>query len=122
MILHSSIKSEGKDKHFPENQYWEFNPNSVYLGSIELDVLNVIESVEKYDLGLWISEDKKNCSLVFLSNNDYTAYHSVPMWRNNVKQYHHGWHSHPNHPISVINMKIFDLAKEQGLLNHFSDI
>ena len=119
MIIHASIKTEGNDKHFPENRYWEFNPNSVYVGSIELDILNVMESVEKYDLGIWISEDTKCCSLVFLQDDDYTAYHSVPMWINGKKQYQGGWFRYPNHPISVINMKIYSLAKERGLLEGF---
>lgn len=121
MIIHASIKTECSDRHFPENRYWEFNPNSVYVGSIELDVIYVIESVEKYDLGLWISEDENSCSLVFLHNDDYTAYHSVPMWINSNKQHQDGWVRYPKHPLSVINMKIYNLAREQGLLKGFGE-
>lgn len=43
MIIHASIKTESNNKHFPENRYWEFNPNSVYIGSIELDVKALIQ-------------------------------------------------------------------------------
>lgn len=56
-----------KDKAYPENKYWEENPKSNYLGTIQ--ILD-----KKYDLGVFINSPLK--SLVFLENSDFTLYHS----------------------------------------------
>lgn len=105
-----SIIERTNTPHFTTNKYPTENPYSMYLGSIKLS------DDTNYDLYIWQSVDNRNTSLVFLMNEDYTNYHSVPFIMNNktMGQEEH-WLQYES-VTSVIHLEILRLAREKKLL------
>lgn len=94
-----------QNKHFPEADTWMWN-YCHYLGSIRDN------NGKPFDLGVWVSQDKKQISFAIVDGPEGGDYHSGSIYVNNVFQTNIlNWLSNPNlFPHQVT----FKLAQNKG--------
>lgn len=111
----ATIVTTGQDKHFDVPHFWTEENHCHYLDSITLS------DGTKYDVGVWVSEDKSSVSLTFLDSEDYTAYHSVTAYRQGkLLDLARGWEVSEGTALTAINQHIYKLAKEAGYFKGFN--
>lgn len=111
----ATIVETGQDKHFNVPHFWTEDNYCHYLDSITLS------DGSKYDVGVWVSEDKQSVSLTFLDSEDYTQYHSVSAVRKGkFLDLSRGWEVNAGTTLTAINKHIFKLAEEAGYFKDFT--